>query len=201
MILLFRLVMLDLWSWLDGLVETYGYFGFFVISIFGCMSVFLPVPYVLTIYAFGSQLDPILLGIVCGLGSAIGEFSAYFIGRGGRQLLEKKYGKRLDSAKLLIQRYGAFGLFLFAATPLPDDLLFIVLGLIKFDLKKALFACFLGKWLMCTIIAYAGKFSYEFVLKMFEGGGFLGVAAGFIILALVIVAMLRIDWTKYLPSK
>jgi membrane protein YqaA with SNARE-associated domain len=198
--LLSRLVMLDLWGWIDSLVATYGYFGFFVFSIFGNMSVFLPVPYALTIYAFGGSMDPILLGLVCGLGAAIGEFSAYFIGRGGRELLESKYGKRLDSAKLLLQRYGALALFIFAATPLPDDMLFIVLGLIKFDLKKALIDCFLGKWLMCTTIAYAGRFSYSFVLSLFEGGGLPGVAAGFILLSLVIVAMLKIDWARFLPS-
>jgi len=194
-------VVSDFWRWMDSLVVTYGYLGFFILSIFGNMSLFLPVPYVLTIYAFGHQLDPILLGLSCGLGAAIGEFSAYFIGRGGRHFLEKKYGKRLDSAKLLIQRYGAFGLFLFAATPLPDDLLFIVLGLIKFDLKKALLACFLGKWLMCTIIAFGGKFSFRLVLRLFHETGLLGAVVGLIILALVIVAMLKLDWTRFLPSK
>jgi len=186
---------------MDSLVVTYGYLGFFIFSIFGNMSVFLPVPYVLTIYAFGHQLDPILLGFSCGLGAAIGEFSAYFIGRGGRHFLENKYGKRLDGAKLLIQRYGAFGLFLFAATPLPDDLLFIVLGLIKFDLKKALLACFLGKWLMCTAIAFGGKFSFRFVLMLFNESSLLGTVVGILILALVIVVLLKIDWTRFLPSK
>jgi membrane protein YqaA with SNARE-associated domain len=194
------LAALDLLGWMDSLVATYGYLGFFVYSMFGNMSIFLPFPYALVIYTFGSRLDPVPLGIVCGLGAAIGEFSAYFVGRGGRKLLESKYGKQLNSVKLLIQRYGAFAIFLFAMTPMPDDLLFIVLGLIKFDWKKALVACFLGKWLMCTTLAYAGKFSYGFVLQLFEGGGYLGIVVGFILLALVIVAMIKIDWTRFLPG-
>lgn len=193
------LVAQNLLSWVDSFVVTYGYLGFFVYSMFGNMSVFLPFPYALVIYTFGNRLNPVLLGVVCGLGAAIGEFSSYFVGRGGRKLLESKYGKRLNSVKLLIQRYGAFAVFVFAATPMPDDLLFIALGLIKFDLKKALIACFLGKWLMCTTVAYAGKFSYGFVLQFFEGGGPLGMIMGFVLLVLMIVAMIRIDWTRFLP--
>lgn len=193
--------MLDIWRWMDNFVSTYGYIGFFLISIFGNLTIFFPVPYTLTIYAFGGRLDPILLGLACGLGAGIGEFSAYLVGRGGRELVEKKYGRKLESAKLIIQRYGALAIFIFAATPMPDDLLLIPLGLLKYDLKKALLACFLGKWMMCSIIAYAGKFSYEFILRLFKGGGPLGIVVGIILLALMLVAVFRIDWTRFLEPK
>ena len=201
-------VMLNFWQWMDNIlkwmgniVSTYGYVGFFLISIFGNLTVIFPAPYTIIIYAGGVSLDPILLGLVCGLGAGIGEFSAYLVGRGGRQLIEEKYGKRLESAKRLIQRYGALAIFIFAATPLPDDMLLIPLGLIKYDLKKALLACFLGKWLMCTFIAYAGKFSYDFILNLFKGSGPLGIVAGLVLLILMIVAVLKIDWARFLEPK
>ena len=65
---------------MEGLVRAYGYLGAFIISIFGNFTILLPVPYTLTIYAFGATLNPLLLGLVCGLGATIGEFSAYILG-------------------------------------------------------------------------------------------------------------------------
>ena len=48
---------MDFWSWMGLLVQDYGYLGAFLISIVGNFTVFLPVPYALTIYAFGATLD------------------------------------------------------------------------------------------------------------------------------------------------
>ena len=106
--------MVDIWLWMSNLVATYGYTGAFLISIFGNFTLFFPVPYVITIYAFGATLNPILLGIACGLGSTIGEFSAYFVGRGGRRVIDEKYGKQLETAKMLVQTHGMAIIFLFA---------------------------------------------------------------------------------------
>ncbi len=196
--------MMDVWGWMGGIVQTYGYAGAFLISIFGNFTIFFPVPFTLTIYAFGATLNPMLLGLACGLGSTIGEFSAYLIGMGGRKVIGEKYGERLESAKLLVQRYGMIVIFLFALLPLPDDLILIPLGMLRYDLKKALTAAFLGKTIMCVIIAYAGQLSYELVRDLFESGGVLGGLASVILLVLLLVAMFKIDWTRFIepsPSK
>lgn len=193
--------MVNIWDWMGGLVNTYGYAGAFLISIFGNLTIFFPVPFTITIYAFGATLNPLLLGLVCGLGSTVGEFSAYLIGRGGRRILEGKYEKRLESAKLLVMRYGMIIIFLFALLPLPDDLILIPLGMLKYDLKKALFAAFLGKILMCTTIAYAGRLSFGFVKEIFESGGILGGVVSVILLAIIMFAMIKIDWTRFIKPK
>ena len=79
------------------IVATYGYAGAFLISLFGNFTVLFPVPFVITIYAFGATLNPFILGIVCGVGSTVGEFSAYLIGRGGRRVLDNRYGNQLET--------------------------------------------------------------------------------------------------------
>ena len=191
---------LNIWGWMEGLVHSYGYAGAFVISIFGNFTLFFPVPYALTIYAFGATLDPLLLGLVCGLGATIGEFSAYLIGRGGRELIEGSYGRRLERAKTLIQRYGMLAIFFFALTPLPDDLILIPLGMLKYSLRKALVAAFLGKVAMCLAIAYAGRFSFEVVRDVFESGGALGGVISAVLLVIVIVAMIKVDWSKFIGN-
>lgn len=186
---------------MTDLVTNYGYLGAFLISTFGNFTVFFPVPFVITIYAFGATLDPLLLGLVCGLGSTVGEFSAYLIGMGGRRVLDERYGKQLETAKKLVQKYGVSIIFLFALLPLPDDLILIPLGMLRFDLWKAMGAMFVGKFLMCTVVAYAGRYSYSFIMDIFASSGWLGGVLSTVLLVLVIYAMLKIDWSKYLDEE
>jgi membrane protein YqaA with SNARE-associated domain len=188
----------DIWGWMGEMVATYGYAGAFLISIFGNFTIFFPVPFTITIYAFGATLNPLLLGLTCGLGSTIGEFSAYLVGMGGRKVIEGRYGERLENAKLLIERYGMAIIFLFALLPLPDDVILIPLGMMRYDLKKALVAAFLGKVAMCTIVAYAGRFSYTFVRDIFESGGIVGGIGSVVLLAIIMIAIIRIDWTRFI---
>lgn len=192
---------MDLWAWMNQLVSAYGYAGAFAISLFGNFTVFFPVPYIITIYAFGATLNPVLLGVACGAGSTIGEFSAYLIGRGGRRVLDEKYGERLETAKLLVQRHGMAVIFLFALTPLPDDLLMILLGMLRYSLKKAMVAMFAGKTIMCTVVAYAGRYSYGFIKEIFESSGILGGVASVALLVVIIWALLKVDWAKYMDIK
>ena len=190
----------DVWGWMADIVTQHGYAGAFLISIFGNFTIFFPVPFTITIYAFGATLNPLLLGIVCGLGSTIGEASAYLVGVGGRKVIEGRYEERLESAKRLIQRYGATIIFLFALLPLPDDVILIPLGVLRYDLKKALGAMFLGKTIMLTFVAYAGRYSYTFVKDIFESGGIVGGVASVALLVVILVAMMKIDWTRFIDD-
>ena len=186
---------------MSNLVATYGYLGAFIISIFGNFTVFFPVPFVITIYAFGATLNPLLLGLSCGLGSTIGEFSAYLIGRGGRRVLDDKYGKQLETAKLLVQKHGMAIIFLFAVTPLPDDLILIPLGMLRYNLKKAMLAMFVGKFLMCTSVAYAGRYSYSLIRDIFASSGWVGGFASTILLIIITYLLLKVDWTKFIENE
>ena len=191
---------MDVWGWMADLVTNYGYAGAFLISIFGTFTIFFPVPFTITIYAFGATLNPLLLGLVCGIGSTIGEASAYLVGMGGRKVIEGRFEERLESAKRLIERYGATIIFIFALLPLPDDVILIPLGVLRYDLKKALGAMFLGKTIMLTFVAYAGKYSYTFVKDIFESGGVLGGVASVALLVILLVAMMKIDWTRFIDD-
>jgi membrane protein YqaA with SNARE-associated domain len=190
-----------MWEWMNQMVSAYGYAGAFAISLFGNFTIFFPVPYILTVYAFGATLNPVLLGLVCGAGSTVGEFSAYLIGRGGRRVVDERYGERLETAKILVQRYGMAVIFLFAILPLPDDLILIPLGMLRYSLKKAMTAMFLGKTIMCTAVAYAGRYSYSFIRDVFASSGLMGGVASTVLLALIVVALLKVDWAKYLEAR
>ena len=192
---------MDVWAWMTELVSIYGYLGAFVVCIIGNVSVFIPIPFALIVYAFGATLNPLLLGLVCGLGSTIGEMVSYVLGWGGRKVIESRYGSRLDAVEKLIERYGALSVFLFALLPLPDDLLLIPLGMMKYDVRKTFIAMLLGKTIMCLSLAYAGAFSFNYLKDVFAGGGMFSGVISVILLVAIIVAMLKIDWVKMLEEK
>jgi len=93
-------------------------------------------------------------------------------------------------------------IFLFALTPLPDDLIFIPLGVLHYKFVKAFIPCSLGKLTMCSILAYGGKLYYDVLSAIFGKGTFeielLTSVITAIILILIFVAMFKIDWEKVL---
>lgn len=182
------------------LVNTYGYLGAFIVTLIGNVTILIPIPFALLIYLGGSFLNPLVLGLVTGAAATMGELSSYLVGRGGRRVIEARYGRRLDSMRVLINRWGMLGIFLFSLLPLPDDLLLVPLGMIKYNVWKLITAMFLGKTLMCLVISYAGFYSFSGVMEIFESGGTLGAIAGIVALALIIIAILRIDWEALLDK-
>lgn len=183
-------------EWMEQFALQFSYLGVFLISLVGALSVIIPIPYTLVIYLLGSVLDPFLIAVSGGLGSALGEFSGYVLGYYGRVVLSKERRRKMDYMMKVFHRYGFAAIFLFALTPLPDDLLFIPLGIMRYRFLKAFIPAFLGKMLMCFILAYSGYWSVEVIEIVFGEGGLLGVVITTVLLVIVIVAILRIDWEK-----
>ncbi len=144
----------------------------------------------------GAVLDPILIAIASGLGSAVGEFSGYALGYYGRAVISEERQRKMDYMVKVFDRYGFFAIFLFALTPLPDDLLFIPLGIMRYRLIKAFVPSLLGKLLMSFILAYSGHLSIEFIRDLLGEGGLIGAIVTVILLIVIIVAILKIDWER-----
>ncbi|MFB0561658.1 MAG: VTT domain-containing protein [Candidatus Lokiarchaeia archaeon] len=184
------------------------YLGVLLVSIIGNVTVIFPVPYVIFLWflvLFRPWTNMLLLGIFAGGGAAIGETSAWLIGRGGQELIEdSSYGKRLVRYGDLIERgWGIPLIILFAATPLPDDVLLLTLGLTDYSLVKAISASFVGKIIMCTLIAYGAQFlsNVEFfgktILEWFSGeAGLTTMIIGIAIMGIIVLALIFIDWEK-----
>jgi uncharacterized membrane protein YdjX (TVP38/TMEM64 family) len=190
----------DLLAWMDWVVQSYGYLGAFAVCFLGNVTILLPVPFALVVYAFGATLDPLILGLVSGVGCTVGELSAYLVGRGGRKIVEGRYGDRLDAVERLIDRYGALLVFLAALLPIPDDLILVPLGILKYDLKRIFGAMLAGKIIMCLVLAYAGHYSYSKIVDIFESSGLMGVAASVVLLVIILYIMIKVDWTKLIDS-
>ena len=192
----------DIPDWMQPLLQ-YGYLGIFLISLLGAMSIFVPIPYTIVIFILGasSRFDPLWIAVAAGTGAAIGEFSGYLIGFGGRKVIGKKYKKKMDFLTKLFKKFGSIAIFVFALTPLPDDLLFIPLGIMRYGLIRAFIPALLGKFFSNLIIAYSGRLSLEIVKNIFgvEGEGMsllIGTIIGMVLLVIVFIIMFKVDWEK-----
>ncbi|MBS7622937.1 VTT domain-containing protein [Candidatus Bathyarchaeota archaeon] len=140
-----------------------GYFGAFISGLIGTSSLMISIlpPQVVVFVLSEPSLgyNPLLIGLVAGIGAGVGQYAHYYIGEGGRYIIPKNYVERIDEWRPRIERYGALLIFLFAATPLsPDDLVWIPLGMMGYPKRKALAASIAGKVLMLVAFAYAGYF-------------------------------------------
>jgi membrane protein YqaA with SNARE-associated domain len=181
--------------WAQVFILEWGYPGVFLVSFIGNASIILPVPSFLAVFAAGSLLNPWLVGLAAGVGAALGELTGYVLGLGGRRALESRYKKDIERAKKVMERYGMFPIIvLFAATPLPDDVVGILAGIIRYDLRRFLLAALTGKVIMHTGLAWAGFYGSWLL------GGWYGIFN--LVIALTLVAVLyyvyraTLDWRR-----
>ena len=189
-------------TWLETVAVQYGYPGIFLISFIGTASIVIPIPYTIFIFTIGSLriLDPFLVAVSGAAGSALGEFFGYFLGYYGRTIVSEERQKKMNHIARVFSRYGAVAIFIFALTPLPDDLLFIPLGIMRYNFLKAFVPCLLGKMLMCFILAYGGYLSIGFIESIFGGGSNIwAIITSAVFLFVIIVVMFKIDWEKVFP--
>ena len=188
-------------EWMQQLALNYGYFGIFLISLIGALSIFFPIPYTVVIFTLGGLFDPFLIAIAAGLGSAVGEFSGYMLGFYGRRVVSAERRRKMEFMVKVFDRFGPFTIFLFALTPLPDDLLFIPLGMMRYNLLRAFIPALIGKMCMNFIVAYGGSVANQLIKKIFgEGSDWIAVLVGgllgIILFIIVMVVMFKIDWEK-----
>ncbi len=191
----------DITTWMSEFAVQYGYLGIFLISMLGSLSIFIPIPYTVAIFTLGGlqTFDPLWIAVAAGAGAAVGEFSGYLIGYGGRRVIGEKYKKKMDFLMKLFKKYGPIVIFVFALTPLPDDLLFIPLGVMRYSLLQAFIPALLGKFVSNLIIAYSGRLALTFISDIFgvEGEGMfalIGMILALVLMVIVFVIMLKVDW-------
>jgi len=187
------------------LAYQYSYLGVFLVSLIGALSVVFPIPYTIIIYLLGRSLDPYIIAIAGGLGSAVGELSGYILGYYGRAVVSEERKRKMDFMLRIFNRYGAAAIFVFALTPLPDDLLFIPLGIMRYKFVKAFIPTFLGKTLMCFTLAMGGRLSVTIIEGFIGEGGWIETIITTVLLILVIVIILKVDWenvfTQYVETR
>ncbi|NHJ86432.1 MAG: VTT domain-containing protein [Asgard group archaeon] len=193
------------------------FIGIFIISIFANFTVIFPVPYTFVLVTVAvdtsiTALDIFIMGLFAGGGAAIGEVSAYMLGKASKNVIKDGMEKQVSQARKWIDKgYAALIIFIFAATPLPDDAILLFIGLLGYALWKTIVSCFLGKIVLTTATGYAAKYLstttfgqkilWLFGLAIDEGGGVSASdpniwvsAAVWMVTILIIGVVLFIDW-------
>lgn len=148
-------------------LAAYGYLGAFLISLFSSATIILPIPGIAVIFALGATYNPYLVGLAAGAGSALGELSGYMAGYSG-QVVFKKSKTYLRMEHWMRQR-GSVVIFVLAFVPNPIfDLAGAAAGILKYPVWKFLLFCFLGKTPRSILVAFAGAWALEGVLKFLE---------------------------------
>jgi len=176
-----------------------GYLGLFAVSVLGNLVPFVPIPYLLVVFTYAAFLsyNPVIVGVVSGVGGGVGKLIVYLMGRGTSSLVTRYAGgeERLEAFKQLIGRYGALAAFIFAATPSPDDVVMIVLGLVRYDVARFFVATTLGKIVISVATASTGWLLSEVLMPI----GVVGcVAVSLAFLAAATAIIYAIDWVKIL---
>ncbi len=185
----------DIFTELFQALQIYGYIGAFMISVLGSLIPFLPVPYLIPVVLMAEQLDPFILGVAAGIGGALGKLTSYGLGRAGRRLLGEEKRRRMTALGKLIRRYGMLAVFFFALTPLPDDVIYVPIGLANFSITRFMIANALGKIVLSWIVAYSGKIYFDYArIFLGEEGSPIAVAAALIAMIIITVILLKIDW-------
>jgi membrane protein YqaA with SNARE-associated domain len=165
---------LELYQFVHRFYNEYGILGVnigvFIISIFGNFTIIFPVPYLFALILISllpeiqhNPLMLLLLGFSAGLGASIGELTAWILGRAGEKTL--KDSSKFEKMNQWVEKgYAPFLIFLFAATPLPDDAFMIVVGFANYALWKTLLYCFIGKVTLTCTTAFMASAASETTL-------------------------------------
>jgi len=190
-------------KWFLSFLKAAGnpYIEAFLASFFGNLMLFFPVPYLALIFTISikaKEINLLFLSFIGALGATLGKMLSYGVGRGGGKLLGKKYEGRFNALKKLLGKSPIIAAFIAAASPLPDDIIFIPLGLIKYDLVKTFLACLAGKFVITILTILFGRFSREVISWIFgEKESYLIIGVSIIVILISTIVMIKIDWEKF----
>ena len=195
----------DLWELFPFTPEV-GYLGLAIVSFFGSLIPFVPIPSFVLVatMAVGEQFDIHVLVLIAALTATGAKQIIFYVSYGGRKIISEKTKKRMKPFQKLVKRYGGSAAFVAAATPIPDDLVYIPLGLAKYNPKRFFVATLLGKivlyYAIVLISHYMGLSLLEPILQEIEDP--LPIYIGIIILGLamtiIVILLLRLDWERIL---
>ncbi|HZA06626.1 MAG TPA: VTT domain-containing protein [Nitrososphaeraceae archaeon] len=184
--------------------NSFGYVGILAVSFIGSIIIFIPIPYfpVLVAAAFDKHLDPNIISFSSAIGSLAGKMIVFYSSYYGRKMLNTNTKKRMFPLHRLLSKYGWFGAFIAAATPVPDDVVYVTLGLAKYNPFRFATAVFAGKMVLKEITVwgalFVGRPFVEYFISNYSNPVYfvalIGSAA--VILGIILYLSVKLDWAK-----
>jgi len=204
-----------MYSWLVDITLLIGYPGAFVISFLGNATILLPFPYVGVPFILGGLRDfpldvfvfnPWIVGLVAGVGAALGEMISYLVGYSGGALIDENQKNGFRDFVHKYPKATPFVLWFLAVTPIPDDVLLVPLGAAKYSWWRVFVPQLIGKTMFLTAIAWAGRIGMDWIGLLFGGIDINNTftksveVIGLLLVILAIYLMVKTDWSKMLQS-
>ena len=181
-----------------------GYIGLTLVSFFGSLIPFVPLPsfLLLSTMSVGDQFDLHIIALISAFTATGAKIIVFSVSYGGRKIIGEKSRKRMRPFERLVKKYGAMAAFFAAATPMPDDLIYVPLGLAKYNPKRFIIATLAGKILLSYIIVFAAHyFGLSLVEPFLEdiedvNTIYLGIAIFAAIMTSIVILLLKLDWQR-----
>jgi membrane protein DedA with SNARE-associated domain len=153
-------------------LKAWGYAGVFLINLVGSASILLPSPAVASVFGGGALLEDFLgvpaflwVGLVAGLGEALGEFSGYAAGYGGRIVFENR--PEYERVHGWMERHGTVSMFLLSLFPNPlFDVAGVAAGAVKMPLRRFFTAVLAGKVIKDIYLAAVGGLGADILARL-----------------------------------
>lgn len=181
-----------------------GYLILALVNFFGSLIPFVPLPgfLFLATMSVGNQYDLHVLAIVSAVTATVAKQIIFFISFGGRKIMNQKTRIRMRPFERLVKRYGAAAAFVAAATPLPDDIIFVPLGLAKYNPKRFFIATLTGKLVLSyVIVLISHNIGLSFIEPFLENVDdatpvYIGIVVFGVIMTAMIIILLKLDWQR-----
>jgi len=189
----------------DTIVE-YSYFGIFLLLIgINAAPILMPPTWIVlsSFFALDSSLDPLLLALVGATGATIGRLILKNLSGFFRRFVGKEQKSNLDAIGNFLNR-KKFGYvltsFLFAATPLPSNMLFVTYGMMRAKSIGLYFGFWVGRLLSYYIMITISSVILSPFLELFEDK-IIGILVADIVGIGVVVIFTCINWQTLLLER
>jgi|TARA_B100001540_G_scaffold289543_1_gene285582 hypothetical protein len=187
-------------------IAEYSYAGIFLLLIgVNAAPLLMPPTWIIlsSFFVLDQSFDPITLSLIGATGATIGRFLLKIVSGYFRSVVGNQQKTNLDSIGNFLNR-KKFGYiissFLFAATPLPSNMLFIAYGL----MRAKSFGLYLGFWLGRVISYYImisiSKIVLTPFIELFEDR-YIGILVADVLGISVVIFFTCIDWNLLLISR
>lgn len=181
-----------------------GYLILALVNFFGSLIPFVPLPgfLFLATMSVGNEYDLHVLALVSAITATAAKQIIFFVSFGGRKIMNQKTRTRMRPFERLVKRYGAAAAFVAAATPIPDDIIFVPLGLAKYNPKRFFVATLAGKLVLSYVIVFIShNIGLSFIEPFLENVDdatpvYVGIIVFGAIMTAVIVLLLKLDWQR-----
>ena len=181
-----------------------GYLILALVNFFGSLIPFVPLPgfLLLATMSVGNEYDLHVLALLSAITATVAKQMIFFVSFSGRRIMNEKTRKRMRPFERLVKKYGAAAAFVAAATPMPDDIIFVPLGLAKYNPKRFFIATLTGKIVLSYIIVFISHYiGLSFIEPFLENIDdptpvYIGIIVFGVIMTVIIVLLLKLDWQR-----